>query len=279
MIAINQAGFIDTAVSAVKNQVMRRSLPAVLLGVSLAIGCAATLPVRSASAATPQAEFYPRPAFFQLSGTCTMDVSPDQALIVGGRFQLRFAGRKTPSRNSTSSSASMRGYFSEKHGELLLMERVRTLKNPQPGREDNEPPFQVVQRLQVKLPANAPVDAILQKLIELGLDRFGDNVMNVSNRREAVIRFRVSDLDAKLKDMQQRCTAGAWKQFCGTPASNGICTSDTPPADLELQVFNVRSKESLMRPDGATAPWQLNISTRTAHDRPARPSRQCDRPS
>ncbi len=188
-----------------------------------------------------------------------MDVSPDQALIVGGVSSSGLRPEDAIAQLDRQLGI-MRGYISEKHGELLLMERARTLKNPQPGREDTEPPFQVVQRLQVKLPADAPVDAILQKLIELGLDRFGDNVMNVSNRREAVIHFRVSDLDAKLKDMQQRCTAGAWKQFCGTPASNGICTSDTPPADLELQVFNVRSKDSLMRPDGATAPWQLNIS-------------------
>ena len=192
MIAINQAGFIDTAVSAVKNEAMRRSLPAVLLGVSLAFGSAATLPVRAASAAMPQADFYPRPIFFQLSGTCNMEVSPDQALIVGGISSSGLQPEDAVNQLEKQ-LASVRAYLSEKHGDLQLMERVRTLKNPQPGRTDNEPPFLVVQRLQVKLPANAPVDAILQKLIELGLDRFGDNLLNAANRREAVIRFRVSD--------------------------------------------------------------------------------------
>ena len=123
----------------------------------------------------------------------------------------------------------MRSYLSEKHGELQMMERVRTLKNPQPGREDSDPPFQVVQRLQVKLPADAPVDAILQKLIELGLDRFGDNVLNNYNRREAVIRFRMTDFDAKLHDFQQRCTVDAWKQWCSTASANEKCGSPALP--------------------------------------------------
>jgi hypothetical protein len=203
--------------------------------------------------------FYPRPMFFQLSGTCNAEVSPDQALIVGGISSSGLQPEDVVNQLEKQ-LAAVRVYLSEKHGELQLMERVRTLKNPQPGRTDNEPPFQVVQRLQVKLPANAPVDAILQKLIELGLDRFGDNLLNAANRREAVIRFHVSDLEAKLKDMQQQCTAAAWKQWCASPASDGICKSDTPPAELDLQVFNVRSKESLLRPDGAGAPWQFGIS-------------------
>jgi len=237
---------------------MRSSLPAILLVVSLS----ATVGAISSPAASPDPQedgFYPRPGLFQLSGTCSMDLSPDQALIVGGMSASALKPEDGISQLDKQ-LAAMRSYVSEKHGELVLMERVRTVKNPQPNRPDDEIPFQVVQRLQVKLPADAPVDAILQKLIELGLDRFGDNVMNVSNRREAVIHFRVANLDAKLKDFQQRCTASAWKDWCASPASNGICTSDTPPADLELQIFNVRSKDPLMRPDGGTAPWQLNIS-------------------
>lgn len=212
-----------------------------------------------AQAVMPQWGGIPRPEFFQISGTCSMDVSPDQAVIVGGVSSSGLRPEDAVSQLEKQ-LASMRTYLMEKHGELQLMERVRTLKNPTPGREDPEPPFQVIQRLQVKLPADAPVDTILQKLIELGLDRFGDNVLYNSNRREAVIRFRVSNLDAKIKDMQQQCTASAWKQFCATSASDQVCTSDTPPANLDLQMFNVRSKDPLMRPDGGTAPWQLTVN-------------------
>jgi len=212
-----------------------------------------------ASSAAPQAEFYPRPPFSQISGTCTAELSPDQALIVGG---LSASALKPDDAIAQLEKelGLMRVYLAEKHGDVQLMERVRTLKNPQPGKEEADPPFQVVQRLQVTFPADAPVDAILQKLIELGFDRFGDNVLNNYNRREAVIRFRVSNFDARLKDLQQRCTASAWKQWCATPEANAACTSDTPPADLDLQSFNLHSKETLMRPDGANAVWQLNVN-------------------
>jgi hypothetical protein len=238
---------------------MRTFLNALAGGILL-LGVAAAPSLPAAQAVMPQWDDYPHAQLFQISGTCTMDVAPDQAMIVGG---VSNSGLKPEDAvgQLDQQLASMRSYIAEKHGELLLMERVRTLKNPLPGgRADMEPPFQVIQRLQVKLPAAAPVDEILQKLIELGLDRFGDNVLNNSNRREAVIRFRVSNLDAKLKDLQQQCTADGWKQFCSTPASDGICTSDKPPADIDLQNFNIRSKEPLMRPDGATAPWQLNVN-------------------
>ena len=148
----------------------------------------------------------------------------------------------------------------EKRGELQMMERVRTLKNPQPGKADLEPPFQVVQRLQATFPADAPVDLMLQKLIELGMDRFGDSVLNNSNRREVVIRFRFSNFDAGMNDLQQRCTANAWKLWCSTAGAGGHCPSQTPPASLELQGFNVRSKETLMRPEGVSAPWQWSVN-------------------
>ncbi len=208
-----------------------------------------------------QAGGYEGQQFFQLSGTCTAEMTSDTAVIMGGVSSG--AIKPTDAVDQLDKQlALIRAYVEEKHGHLELMERVRTLKTPQPGREDPEPPFQVVQRLQAEFPANAPVDAILQKLIEFGLDRFGDNMLNNYNRREAVIRFRVSDFDAKLRDMQQRCTADAWKQWCASPAAAASdCAPDKPPADLDLQAFNVRSEETLLRPDGGgSMPWQFSYN-------------------
>ena len=208
-----------------------------------------------------QAGGYEGRQIFQLSGTCTAELTPDTAVIMGGVS----SGAVKPTdaiEQLDKQLALIRAYVDENHGRLELLERVRTLKTPQPGREDPEPPFHVVQRLQAEFPANAPVDAILQKLIELGLDRFGDNMLNNYNRRDAVVRFRVSDFDAKLRDLQQRCTADAWKQWCGSPvAAASDCAPDKPPADLELQAFNVRSEETLLRPDGGgSANWQFSYN-------------------
>jgi len=206
-----------------------------------------------------EGSFYPRPAYFPISGTCSVEMSPDRAVILGGVSSSALKPSDAVEQLDKQ-LALMRSYVAEKHGELQLMERVRTLKNPQPGREDPEPPFQLIQRLQASFPADAAVDSILQKLIELGFDRFGDNVLNNYNRRETVVRFRISNFDAKLNDLQQRCTADAWKQWCEPANAIRACPSQTPPPTLELQAFNVHSKEALMRPEGPSVPWQVSVN-------------------
>lgn len=197
-----------------------------------------------------------------------MDISPDKAVILGGVS----ASALKPSdavEQLEKQLALMRSYVAEKHGELQMMERVRTIKNPQPGKEASELPFQVVQRLEATFPASAPVDAILEKLIELGMDRFGDNVLNNYNRREAVIRYPISNFDTRMNEFAQRCTADAWKEWCAKTEAVKACASSTAPASLELESFNVRSKEALMRPDGGSAFWQWNMNRAQRQAAPA----------
>jgi hypothetical protein len=245
---------------------MRVYATSLVLGSALAV--AGLLACATCALANPQEDEYRPQQIFQITGTCATEISPDKALIVGG---VSSSGLKPSDaiEQLEKQLGLMRSFVAEKHGELELLERVRTLKNPQPGKEASEPPFQVVQRLQATFAADAPVDAILEKLIELGLDRFGDNVLNNYNRREAVIRFRISSFDSKMDEFLQRCTAEAWKQWCASKDAVKACASKMPPATLDLQSLNVRSKESLMRPDGGTAPWQWNMSRAQHQPAPA----------
>jgi len=197
----------------------------------------------------------------QLSGSCSTEIGPDRAFIIGGVSSSAVQPEDAIAQLDKQ-MAAIRAYVADAHGHLELLERVRTLKNPSPNpaRPDNEPPFEVVQRLQADFPANAPIDAILQKFVELGLDRFGDNMTNkFDQRREAVIRFRVSDFDAKMQAFQDACTADAWAHWCKTVDASQ-CPSPKPPATLELLSFNVRSQESLLRADGGgSVPWQFSF--------------------
>ena len=249
---------------------MKPSLVSLALGAALAAATLAVPLITFAQTPNSDVQFYTRPAYFQINGTCETELTPGKAVIVGGVSSSALKPSDAIDQLERQLTA-MRAYVTEKHGELQLMERVRTLKNPQPGPEDPDPPFQVVQRLQVTFGADAPVDAILQKLIELGMDRFGDNVLaNNGNRREPVIRFRVTDFDSKMDQFQQSCTADAWKQWCarqetGTASGAGTgpgndCGVGPPPASLELQVFNVHSREALMRPEGNTMAWQWSVN-------------------
>ncbi len=233
------------------------------LGAALAVFFACAPRAR----ATPQDDEYRAVPIRQINGTCEMEIAPDQAVIIGGVSSSAFKPSEAIEQLEKQLGL-MRSYVKEKHGELELMERVRTVKNPQPGKESSEPPVQVIQRMQATLPADAPVDAILEKLIELGMDRFGENVLNdYSNRRQAVIHYRVNGFDAKMNEFQQRCTEEAWKQWCSSPLATKACAKGAAPANLELQGFYVRSKESLMRADGANAPWQWNVN-RQQHAQP-----------
>jgi hypothetical protein len=228
------------------------------LGASLAVS-GALASATSTRVVAQDFQPYSRPASFQIAATCSTELSPDKAVIVGGVSSSALKPIDAVAQLDQQ-LALMATYVREKHGELQMMERVRSLKNPHPGKADLEPPFQIVQRLHATFPADAPVDAIVQKLIELGMDRFGDNVLNSSNRREPVIRFRFSNFDSRMNDFQQRCTANAWTEWCAAAGSGGHCPSQTPPASLELQGFNVRSKETPLRPDGVSAPWQWSVS-------------------
>ena len=199
---------------------------------------------------------------FQLTGTCAKPASPGVAVILGGMASGALKPVDAVGQLDEHLKA-IRDYVEENHGRLRLLERVRTIANPPPNRSgtEREFPFQVVQRLQAEFAPDAPVDGILQRLIELGLDRFGDNVLNANgSRREAVILFRFTDFDAEIRELQKQCIAAAWKDWCATPGSGPACPAE-PPAALQVQVFTVRSMEKLLRPDGGGAQyWQFSYS-------------------
>jgi hypothetical protein len=201
------------------------------------------------------------PIYAQLSGSCAAEVKPTVAVIAGG---VAVGGLKPvdAAEDLDKQLAVIRKYVEESHGQLILLERVRTLKTPSPNAAmETDPPFQVVQRLHAEFPADAPVDAILQRLLELGFDRFGETVLNSNNsRRENVVRYRLPDLDSKLRDMEQSCAADAWKKWCATPAAKGVSKSDEPPPDLQMQNLSIRSTETVLLPDGGTNRWVINYS-------------------
>lgn len=84
----------------------------------------------------------------QLTGSCNAEIAPDKAFIIGGVSSSAVQPEDAIAQLDKQ-LAAIRTYVEDNHGHLELMERVRTLKNPsqQPNRADNEPPFEVVQRL------------------------------------------------------------------------------------------------------------------------------------
>lgn len=201
------------------------------------------------------------PQFAQLFGTCSLDIVPARAVIVGGVAVAALKPTEAAAQLDKQLDA-IRKYVEEQHGQLQLLERARTVKNPPlNGPESHDPPFQEVQRLEASFTADAPLDTILDHLMELGLDRYGENVLNINNsRREPVVRFRIADWDAKMSKLQEQCTLDAWKKWCATDLAKSVCHSEIPPADLQLQFFSVHSVETVLHPDGSVRRWDFNFS-------------------
>jgi hypothetical protein len=232
----------------------------VLMLAALAPVCATAQEAGPTVPISPADLYHRMPRVFQLSGVCTEELRPDVAVIAGG---VALAGLK-PTESTAELEKQLeliRGVVEENHGRLTLQERARTIKNPSPNGNDREPPFEVVQRLQAEFPADAPVDAILEKMISLGLDRFGDNVLRANtSRREVVVRYRMVKSDAKIAELQESCTIDAWKKWCATDAAKGLCESKEPPEEIQLVNFNVRSEESVLQPEGNPRRWQFSYS-------------------
>src|SRR6266481_4860398 len=148
-----------------------------LSALALAITCLCAIPLARVQEQVPAGMNTARLAHrgslpAQLFGSCTGEIAPSRAIIAGG---VAVQGLKPldTSADLDKQMAAIAKYVEENHGKLILLERVRTVKNPPPnGSSDPGQPFEIVQRLHVELPVSAPVDAILQRLLELGLDRF-----------------------------------------------------------------------------------------------------------
>jgi hypothetical protein len=236
---------------------MQRSL---LVLVATALLCAAsTARAQEQSVGTPTARMVPRGSFpVQLFGSCTGEIAPSLVVIAGGVAQQGLKPLDTSAELDKQMSAIAK-YIDENHGKLVLFERVRTLKNPAPyGSSDPGQPFEIIQRLHVELPLSAPIDAILQRLLELGLDRFGETVLSANGHREEAVLNRVTDVDSFTHAMEQRCVADAWKTWCSTTAPKDVCKTADPPPDLENLSFNARSDEQVLLPGVAASYWTLN---------------------
>lgn len=203
---------------------------------------------------------------YTLSGSCETVIQPDMAVIAGGvsatALKPTMAAQQLEKQLGVLSN-----YVQSLHGQVVLLERVRSLQAPSTrnsnNNEDGDQPAEIVQRLHIELPAQAPVDEILDRLIQLGLDRYGENVLaSRSRQRSAAVYFRFSRLDAILSDLRQSCLQAAWKKQCLTDLAPKACASGSiPSAGFLPENFSVRSQEKLLRANDGFADYlRLNFS-------------------
>ncbi|HEY6306583.1 MAG TPA: hypothetical protein VI488_09030, partial [Candidatus Angelobacter sp.] len=149
-------------------------------------------------------------------------------------------------------------YVQGQHGRLVLLERVRTLKVPRSNasgsnHEENDQPAEVIQHIHIELSPEAPVDAILDRVIELGMDRYGDsNLVNRTTQPAITVQFRISNLPSRLFDLRRSCLETALKMQCTAGDRPKACAGDKLPENFSYETFNVRSMEKVLRVSGSS---------------------------
>ena len=197
-----------------------------------------------------------------ITGACEAELRPATAVVSGG---VAVSALK-PSSAADQLDKQMkliREYVQQSQGKLKELERVRMIHtegsvNGQP----RDPSFQLAQRIRAEFPADAPIDSLLEHLIELGLDRFGDNMSPAESRQSiVVIRYELENFDEQLKEVRSRCTTEAWKRWCvSAGAQNLSCKANDLPESLQLQSLTLRSTEKVMRGEGPTDYYRISIS-------------------
>ena len=197
-----------------------------------------------------------------ISGDCEAELRPAMAVVSGG---VAVSALKPSSAvdQLDKQMALIRDYVQQNRGKLKELERVRMVHtegsvNGQP----RDPSFQLEQRIRGEFPADAPMDSILEHLIELGLDRFGDNMVSAESRQSiVVVRYEIVGFDEQLKQIRDRCTTEAWKRWCVTAGAKSLsCKAGDLPESLQLQSLTLRSTEKLMRGEGPTDYYRVTIT-------------------
>jgi hypothetical protein len=197
-----------------------------------------------------------------ITGDCDAELKPDVAVIAGGVAVT--ALKPTDAANQLDKQLDLiRSYVQQNQGSLRDLERVRMVHtegslNGQP----RDPSFQLAQRFRAEFAADAALDHILDRLMELGMDRFGDSMSMPETRQSiVVVHFEIQNFDAKLRQIRERCTVEAWKHWCeSSGGKNPVCSAAYPSESLQVQSFNLHSTEKLLRPDGMSDYFRIGWS-------------------
>lgn len=197
-----------------------------------------------------------------ISGECEAELQPAKAVVSGG-VAVSALKPSSAANQLDKQMKLIREYVQQNQGKLTELERVRMIHtegavNGQP----RDPSFQLAQRIRAEFPVDAPVDDILEHLMELGLDRFGDNMSPAESRQSiVVVRYEIENFDEQLKEIRDRCTTEAWKRWCISAGAQSLsCKAGNLPESLQLQSLTLRSTEKVMRGEGPADYYRISIT-------------------
>jgi len=197
-----------------------------------------------------------------INSACRLELRPDIAVVSGAMTAQSLKPAQAAERLDRQLEAARR-YAVEVGGRLILAERVRAMRSL--SRERTDPtvqPFLLLQRLEVELPADAPIDTVLERLLQIGLDRYGRNVgiEYADQNPRVVVRYRFSRLAAELDLMHARCRRDAFSGWCARQRAQppALCAAPWEQVDPRLTTRSLTLlSQPLLNEYGTSAPLQL----------------------
>jgi hypothetical protein len=197
-----------------------------------------------------------------INSACRLELRPDIAVVSGAMTAQSLKPAQAAEQLARQLEA-VRRYAVEVGGRLILAERVRAMRSlPRERTDPPVQPFLLLQRLEVELPADAPIDTVLERLLQFGLDRFGRNVgiEYVDQNPRVVVRYRFSRLAAELDLMHARCRRDAFSSWCARQGAQApaLCAAPWEQADPRLTTRSLMLlSQPLLNEHGTSAPLQL----------------------
>lgn len=184
------------------------------------------------------------PAYDFHSLTCSDQLLPNRLVISGGD-SAESIRPKDGSDQLDEQMAAIRAYVESKGGNLLEKERLRATRNPEKANDaQTKFPFIQVQRIEAEFPLAANADDAIEKLLKLGMDRYGKDagIDAYSSREYKNLSFyRITKQDAMLNDLVLRYIQKEVQKIC--PQDNkAICKGkvNAQSASIQTEPFSNR---------------------------------------
>ena len=204
-----------------------------------------------------------------LSAECAGKVRPDRAVIAGAMT----AEAESPTDAQAlldRQLAELRKYVESQNGRLELLERVRaagTTRGLRNNRGRELLPFLALQRLEIDFPATVDIDAAFERVMSLGLDRFGSNIRvdRVDRNRRVVVLYRFSALTEELDRIHSQCRAEALARWCSAEGMDrAVCALPAGERDAQVKTraLTLRTQQ-LLNERGGVSSYYLNYPWRS----------------
>ncbi|MES2296413.1 MAG: SIMPL domain-containing protein [Pseudomonadota bacterium] len=185
-------------------------------------------------------ELLPRPL------SCSTSITPDRFVVSGG-ISAQSVGPKEGSEQIARQLAAMRVFITSKGGTLIVGERLRAARNPERDGGSTKLPFIQVQRIEAEFPNDAEADELIERMLKLGMDRYGKEAGLSENGREFKVlsAFRFAQLDQALAGALASCVRQAAQRECGAQAL--ACAAQARVVAANAQSEALSGSDSYMR--------------------------------